>query len=203
LAIRMKVWIDFVCPYCCLGEAAIRQATAGLDVEVVWMPFELRPPPAPPLRIRGEYFQNAWRQVIYPLAERLGITMRMPALDPQPYTRTAFEGLQLARERGLAAEYVRGVFGALFERGLDIGRIDVLAGVARDAGLPEEELIRAQEEGRYAEAHLAELRAAEINGIRAVPTIIAGTQRIEGVPDPERLRQLLQSELQRAGADAV
>src|SRR3978361_108164 len=44
------VWIDFVCPYCLLGERVIRAATEGLDVDVVWMPFELRPQPTTHLR---------------------------------------------------------------------------------------------------------------------------------------------------------
>lgn len=81
---KIRVWIDFVCPYCLLGEALIRAATDGLEVDVVWMPFELRPYPTPTLRLEDNYLPTAWKHGVYPAAERLGVPIRLPTVSPQP-----------------------------------------------------------------------------------------------------------------------
>jgi predicted DsbA family dithiol-disulfide isomerase len=189
----MKVWIDFVCPYCFLAEKPLQEATRGLDVRVEWMPFELRPHPHPTLRPEGEYLQSVWRRSVYPLAASLGIEIQLPAVSPQPYSRLALEGLQFAKERGRATEYVDAVFRAFFQQGLDIGSVDVLKDVARGAGLPDEEFAAALREGRYARSHEEALRRAHELGIRAVPTILVGNRRIEGMPDSEALREILKA----------
>ncbi|MFJ5535503.1 DsbA family oxidoreductase [Vreelandella titanicae] len=44
---QIIVYTDYVCPFCLLAEEAITQAIQGLDVEIRWRPFELRPAPVP------------------------------------------------------------------------------------------------------------------------------------------------------------
>src|SRR3954451_9972020 len=96
----LRVWIDFVCPYCLFGEQVVRKATEGLDVNIVWMPFELREYPTPTLRPEDDYLPRVWKQGVYPAAEQMGIDIRLPTISPQPYTRKAFLGLQYAAENG-------------------------------------------------------------------------------------------------------
>src|SRR5688572_853353 len=84
---KLSVWSDFVCPYCFLAEKPLAEATHGLDIEIEWLPFELRPFPQPTLRPEGEYLQTAWRRSVYPLASRLGVEIRLPDVSPQPYSR--------------------------------------------------------------------------------------------------------------------
>ena len=99
------------------------------------MPFELRPYPTPTLRPEGEYLQSAWRNSVYPLAHRLGVEIRLPAVSPQPYTRLAFEGLEFAKDKGKGHEYNDRVMRAFFQESRDIGSPEVLAELASDAGL--------------------------------------------------------------------
>ena len=47
-----------------VAEFPLKQAIVGRDVEVEWMPFELRPEPHPTLRPEGEYLQRAWSQSV-------------------------------------------------------------------------------------------------------------------------------------------
>src|SRR5687768_13065779 len=136
---RIQVWIDFVCPYCFLAEGPLREATSDLPVEFEWMPFELRPAPQPTLRPEGEYLQTVWKRSVYPMAAAMGVGIRLPEVSPQPYSRLAFEGMQLARTHGKTAAYVDAVLRAFFQESLDIGRIDVLRNIARRVGLPEKE----------------------------------------------------------------
>ena len=45
MSIKIRVYSDCVCPFCDLAEIPLQEAIRGKDVEVEWMPFELRPYP--------------------------------------------------------------------------------------------------------------------------------------------------------------
>ena len=59
------------------------------EVEIIWRAFELRPEPVPTLDPKGDYLERVWGSSVYPLAERLGMTMKLPPL--QPRSRLAHE----------------------------------------------------------------------------------------------------------------
>lgn len=188
----LQVWLDFVCPYCLLGESAIVQASDGLELEIGWMPFELRPYPTPTLRPEDEYLPRVWKQSVYPLAQRMGIPISLPTVSPQPYSRLAFVGYQFAKTHGNGNAYVDAVLKAFFQKNLDIGSADVLATIARDLGLPEHEFATALHEKIYTDMHDAALNIAREKNIRAVPTIEVGGRRFEGVPPVQELRSVLE-----------
>jgi hypothetical protein len=79
----------------------LHEAIQGKDVEVEWMPFELRPEPHPTLRPEGDYLPRAWQQSVYPIARRMGVPITLPPVSPQPHTHLAFEGYQYARDHGM------------------------------------------------------------------------------------------------------
>ncbi|OEJ25406.1 2-hydroxychromene-2-carboxylate isomerase [Streptomyces agglomeratus] len=192
MTVNIKVWSDYVCPFCLLAEEPLLKAVEGEDVEIEWMPFELRPHPVPTLHPEGEYLQTVWKRAVYPMARRMKVDIKLPDVCPQPYTGTAFEGYQFAKEHGKGTAYTPRVLRAFFQEGLDIGRIDVLTGIAAELGLPAEEFRRALEDGTYRQAHQDALATAEKNLIQSVPTIIVGgTHRIEGVPHPAQLRKAI------------
>jgi predicted DsbA family dithiol-disulfide isomerase len=191
---KLRVWSDYVCPFCLLAEKPLEQAVAGLDVEIEWMPFELRPYPVPTLRPEGEYLQRVWATSVYPLARRMRTDITLPDVSPQPYSRPAFEGYQYAREHGVGQEYTPRMLRAFFRENLDIGDLDVLTGVAGELGLDTRGFRTALEEGTCAEAHQAALEEAAALRITSVPTVIvADTYRIEGVPAAARLRHAIET----------
>jgi predicted DsbA family dithiol-disulfide isomerase len=150
------------------------------DVTVEWMPFELRPETHPTLRPEGEYLQRAWNQSVYPLARRMGVDIRLPPVSPQPHTHLAWEGFQFAREHGKGTEYNHRVLVAFFVEGLDIGRPEVLARLAAQAGLDPAAVRTALDERRYRDAHRAALRHAHESGITGVPAFAVGGRLLVG-----------------------
>lgn len=184
----LRVWIDFVCPYCLLGEQVIRAATAGLEVDLVWMPFELRPYPTPTLRPEDEYLPTAWKQGVYPAAERMGVAIRLPTVSPQPYTRKAFLGLQYAVEHGQGDAYVDAVLRAFFQQDRDIGETDVLKAIVAGLGLDPLGLDAVLASPLHGERHDDALRKAYEAGIRAVPSVAIGNRLFSGIPQPDALR---------------
>ena len=108
------------------------------DVAIVWRAFELRPDPVPILDPNGDYLHRVWGNSVYPLAEQLGVEIKLPPV--QPRSRRAHEAAHWARRHGNFREYNDALFRAFFQRGEDIGKTDVLARIASDMGLEGDDL---------------------------------------------------------------
>jgi predicted DsbA family dithiol-disulfide isomerase len=185
MALEIKVYSDYVCPFCFLAEFPLDEAVRGSKqpVSVEWMPFELRPEPVPTLRPEGDYLQQAWSQSVYPIARRMGIPIQLPPISPQPRSTLAFEGYQFARERGKGLEYNHGVLAAFFQDGRNIGQIDVLTEIAGQAGLDESEFAEALRARKYRESHEQALNASYAAGVTSVPTFVIGDRVLVGLQD--------------------
>ena len=151
------------------------------------MPFELRPYPTPSLRPDGEYLQRAWSQSVYPLAEQMGVAIRLPTVSPQPHTHLAFEGLQFAKEHGEGTAYNSRVVRAFFQEDQDIGDVEVLTRLAGEVGLVAQDFRQALNSRRYQEAHQRALNQASEMNITAIPAFQIGEHLLFGVQPKETL----------------
>ncbi len=192
LSQQIIVYTDYVCPFCLLAEGAIAQATEGLDVEIRWRPFELRPAPVPTLKVEDPYLPTVWRESVYPMAEKLGVTITLPNISPQPRTDKAFEVFAMAEEQGLGHAYSMAALKAFFQQERDIGDPEVLADIGESVGLERQAVLDALAKGSYREQHQAAQRhAVEEARIQSVPTLVIDGEVIQGVPDPEALKRFL------------
>lgn len=179
----ITIYVDYVCPYCLLAERVIANVIGNRDIRIHWRAFELRPDPKPTLRPEDPYLPAIWGKSVYPLAERLGVPIRLPSISPQPRTGKAFELLAMAQDKGLDHAYSMRVLRAFFQEDRDIGRQEVLLELAADAGLDPDEARQGLESGAFAERHREALRhACDEMAIAAVPTIVIGTQVFRGTP---------------------
>jgi predicted DsbA family dithiol-disulfide isomerase len=200
MSLPIQVYSDYVCPFCFLAEKPLEEAVEGKDVRVEWRPFELRPAPHPTLRPEGDYLQTAWRESVYPLAERMGVKIVLPRVSPQPHTGLAFEGFHYAREHGRGDDYNHRMFTAFFQDEKDIGDLDVLTGLAAEVDLDAEDFRSSLESGRYQEAQRAALRHAyEEAGITSVPTLVIGDRALAGLPRSDALARIIDEELAKSG----
>jgi len=157
---------------------------------VVWKAFELRPDPAPSLDPAGEYLTRVWRDSVYPLAERLGMTMRLPPI--QPRSRRAHEAAKWAQTQNQFAAYNEALFRAFFERGEDISDIDVLAKLARDLGLDDLTLRVALESKQFEPSVVADEGEAAELGVHAVPAFVFNRRfALTGVRPVTALEQMV------------
>ncbi len=196
MTVKIKVYSDYVCPFCFLAEDPLLQATQGKDVEVEWMPFELRPDPNEPLRPDEPYIQRAFHQSVKPMAERMGVNIVLPQMSPHPRTHLAFEGFQFAQEHGKGGAYNHRLFKAFFQEEQDIGNVDVLTKLAGEVGLDEAQFRAALESRTYQEAHQKALHHAYNEAqIKVVPTVVIGDQVLEGLRSKEAFEQVINAEL--------
>jgi predicted DsbA family dithiol-disulfide isomerase len=172
--IRITVWSDYVCPFCYLEEPVLNRVRAeyGQTLDLQWRAFELRPAPTPTLDPAGDYLKTIWDQAVYPMAQRRGMTLRLPPL--QPRSRRAFELAEFAQTNDRFDDVHRGIFKAFFEDGRNIDGLDTLIEIGTAAGLNGAAVRVALEQGLYRERVIQDEREAANIGITAVPTVMIG-----------------------------
>jgi predicted DsbA family dithiol-disulfide isomerase len=164
--------------------------TSDPEIEAVWRAFELRPDPVPTLDPKGDYLERAWTKSVYPLAERLGVTMKLPPI--QPRSRLAHEAARWARTQGRFDDLHAEIFRAFFERGEDIGKPEVLVALASKSGLDTESLRRALDTREFEPSVLADEREAAELGVSGVPAFVAARRAaVSGVQPVDTLKQLV------------
>jgi predicted DsbA family dithiol-disulfide isomerase len=162
------------------------------NVELIWRAFELRPDPVPMIDPKSEYLQRVWSDSVAPLARRLGITMRFPPVKPR--TRLAHEAAHWARAQSRFEDYHYEIFRAFFERGEDIGEVDVLIAIAQKLELDSDSLLKALTNRELAASVLADEHEAAFLGVSGVPAFIANRKAaLSGVQPFENLRRLIES----------
>lgn len=189
--VTLEIFSDYVCPFCRLAEPALQQVLAEDDgVDVIWRSFELRPDTRPALDPNAEYLHRVWESSVYPLAQTLGVTMKLPPV--QPRTRRTHEAAHWARSIGRFDDYHREILTAFFERGGGIGEIDVLVALADSLGMPGEELRKALV-GREFEQHVIDdEELAKHTDVGSVPAFVAnGRYGVIGVQPAGVLRDLI------------
>ncbi|MBJ7895062.1 DsbA family oxidoreductase [Bacillus atrophaeus] len=196
MTVHIKVYSDYVCPFCYVGKASFEEAIKGKDVEVEWLPFELRPSPAPQLDpVNDPAKQQMWKTSIEPMAQKLGVDIKFPNVSPHPYTDLAFEGFHFAKEHNKGHEYNTRVFTAFFQEEQNIGDIEVLTKLAEEVGLDGERLKAALESRTYQGTQQKALQHAyEEADITAVPTFIIGDEKIPGAASKEMFEKIIEQE---------
>jgi predicted DsbA family dithiol-disulfide isomerase len=162
------------------------------DVKLIWHAFELRPEPVPMIDPNSDYLRRVWSDSVAPLAERLGVTMSFPPVKPR--TRLTHQAAHWARAQGRFDDYHDEMFRAFFERGEDIGDVDVLAALALAIGLDSKSLRQALISHEFSASVLADEHEAAGLGVSGVPAFIANRKAaLSGVQPVENLRKLIES----------
>ena len=174
-----------------MAEPAVNElAKAETDVEFIWRAFELRPEPVPTLPPDGEYLHRVWNSSVYPMAKSLGITMKLPPV--QPRSRLALEAAHWARTVGEFEAMNTEIFRAFFERGENIGEINVLVSLASKLGLDSQSMRRALEIREFDQSVVEDEQTAQMIGLGGVPAFVANRKvALSGVQPLENLKKMV------------
>ena len=193
---------DLACPWCFLGLVRLERARAlrpDFPVRVRWRPFLLNPQMPPEGMDRAEYVRRKFGGNASEIYRRIeesgradGVSFAFERMPRTPNTTRAHRLILFAEERGAADAVIRGLFRALFQEGRDVGRPEVLADVAAEAGLDRDEVLEFLLGDRLARDVSAAHQQAERAGIRGVPVFIVDREHaITGAQPPEILADLL------------
>lgn len=185
-----RFYFDYLDPLSYLVDRELRAVLDGAStLELERVPLELCPPPEPLLDPDGRRWRERWEAARRIAADREPVTLDEPRI--LPWTRKAHELVAHARESGKGEEIHRALFEALFARGLDIGRVDVLVGLAGEAGLDAMETKAVLDVDRHAE-EVATLRRVALEAAGGEPPVVArGGERLRGFHNREALRTFL------------
>lgn len=181
------LFYDYVDPLAYLVERELAVLPGPLP-PVARIPLELRPPPAPLTDPDAPEWRERWERAEREAA-RLGIGLAGPTLIP--WTRKAHELVLHAAAKGVGAAAHRLVFEAVFTRGADVGRVDVLVGLARELGLDPMEAKAVLDVDRYAAQVAAGRDLAARSGVAASPALVSPRGTLQGFHNRDALRTFL------------
>ena len=199
----VRVYADYVCPFCHLGYASLDAYRADRDASLSteWHPFDLqghkrRPDGSLDDSVDDgkddEYYEEA-RENVRRLAEEYDVELAEELrtdVDAYDAQRVA---LRARDEHPEAFEaFHRGVFDALWEEGHDVGDPEVLADVAEEAGLPSGYVADTLADDDSAAALEDAFGAAAEFGITGVPTFEYDGYAARGAVPPEQLARLVE-----------
>jgi predicted DsbA family dithiol-disulfide isomerase len=106
----------------------------------------------------------------------------------------ALQAAEFSREQGRFGPFHAALFSAYFSRGLDIGDLDVLSEIGRNAGLDAEAMRNAVQSGKYLPTLEKAKEDAARFGVTGVPTfIIEDKKSVVGAQPLDVFRKALRS----------
>lgn len=179
---------DFTCPWSWLGMAQLTRALGNLSGDVQtrlrWHPFRMAQPNAnqAPRTFHDYLAERLPQGISVPFAEKslteagreLGIDFHFEKLGPLPSTSEAHRLVQLAMNEGNHANVAAEIFRAYFERGADIGDVQVLARIGAEAGVSDKTLQAFRETRAGDNALVGSEERLRGFGVRTVPNLLFG-----------------------------
>lgn len=190
---KITVWADVRCPWCWIGHRQLGRAIQklGRDVSIEYKSYLLEPdgPPRPGITVRDaatsswgltESSWNTKRDNIIEAGTKESLNIRIDtALTVD--SRTAHRLLKLAALRNLDVHRAWDVmYASHFVDNLDIGNWQVLRSIGDRMGLADNDIAELLDTDSYSEAVLAYHLEGQAVGVRSVPTVMIGTQRVNG-----------------------
>lgn len=178
----IEFWIDYIDPASWVMHRRLRAAThSGGDLaacELRVMGREIRPPAATPIDPASE----PWQRYVASIHEVAGDDMQDYSV-PQllPHTRKAHELAIHAAGRDSRPAVDSAIFHAALVDGRDIGRVDVLVGLAEDIGFDRTETRAVLDVDRYTDDVVRMRETAASQGVVGVPTMVCDGRALEGV----------------------
>lgn len=211
--IDIKIWSDFTCPYCYLGEMhlfnAIRDLGVSDRVTVSYKAFELDPtmPAEMVMTVEERMAEKCHLKPleiqhrlthIYELGRSLGLDFDMKN-QKFSNTRLAHRLMKLAAQRyDTATVYAlnTALFDAVFSRGISLGNTTELTNIALEAGLKKQDVQELIGSDIYTDEVIADEREAESRRIGGVPNFVFNDKRVvPGMISTEDFKDLLKEEL--------
>lgn len=192
--LRISVFLDYVCPFCYVGNHRLLRLEDTYDLRVNWAYIEIHPHTplegvAPEALDYTPQRRAALDTALATLATADGLTLAPRRIVPN--TRHAMRLAEAAKDLGRAPFYRlhNTLFHAYFVEGRDIGNDAVLHDIAAECGLPAELPGRAWSENAALDARFARYQAfAAAAGVSGVPTFSFGRNVLPGVQSEETLR---------------
>lgn len=176
MAVTLRLYSDFVCPFCFVAEqSTVPRLRDELGVVVDWRGFPLHPrTPKGGMPLTALFPASrvpAAKEHLRQFAARFGVTGIVHP-DHIPNTRRVLAMAEWARGQGKLEEFRRAGMEAHWRGGNGLETDADLRRVAESVGLPGDEALAASDDARYLTEVDARIREAHELGVTGIPTFI-------------------------------
>jgi predicted DsbA family dithiol-disulfide isomerase len=209
---NLEIFSDLICPWCFIGKRRLDEALAtgvGEGVNIIWRAYQLYPDIPEGGMDRAEFLRQrypggspaAGRSRIEEEAGRIGIDMAFERIGRMPNTFLGHRLLHHARQAGVQHELADNLFTAYFERGEDVGALEVLVDEAESVGLNRAETAAYLASDAGTDEVRREIERASMIGVTGVPCFVfAGAYALPGAQEPEVIAQVIERAKVRLGS---
>ncbi len=203
---KIELWLDFVCPYCYMGEKMLTKALEELELkdsaEISYRSFQLNVNAVslPKIGINehtvkkyGVTYEQAkaTNDGLIQMALDVGLHFKLDELQ-RGNTRLAHETFKYAESIGLGQEMVDRLFAAYFEEGKNISTKQNLIKLATEINIPENDISEALEKKIYRKSLLEDQQQGIDMEIDSIPYIIFDDEIvISGEQSIEKLKKVI------------
>ena len=174
--IKMKLFTDYICPWCYLGDAVVKSLKDDYDIEIDHVGFELHPDTAPEGNDLLKQFPGSNEMFDHLRVRGKQYGLAFAHLTILPNSRNALLVGEYAKEIGKGESFVLAMWEAYFKDGKNIGERQVILDTANKVGITEEEVDMALQNAKYAASLEKNMREGMKYGINSVPTFIVEEQ---------------------------
>lgn len=210
MKLTIAITSDFICPWCLVVEKRLSRAISlvhpAVEVDRLWLPFELNPQMLETGMDRKiyrtqkfgswEYSQMLDSKTVQ-ATQADDINFRYNLMRVTPNTRKAHRLTWWAGKQGKATQMAERILVAYFTEGQDIGNVEILSNLAAEIGIDatQAKVFLNSDEGIQEIADLEQQAIAQ--GIHSVPTVRIGREIISGA----QLMEVFVAALQKAVED--
>ena len=194
MSIKIKVFSDYIWPFCYVGKGIVEKLEKEYDLEVEWSGLEIHPEtPKEGLSLSEKFSTDNLENMLNDLnhsGSLYGISFG--ELDQMPNSHNALEAAEFARSYGKVKEYHSLLMDAYFRDLKDIGDLDVLGELGKTLQLNKDELIDAVKNRTYETTLDNNAKDAHTMEISSTPTFVINNKySIVGAQPIEEFRKLL------------
>ena len=207
---KIKIWGDFVCPFCYAGKEQLKSAIDSLDesIELEIMSFELAPGVEDNNTMRmadvlekqfgmSQEDQERNSKQVNAMIENAGLEINSSDLKFSN-TLKAHTLTQYFKEQGKAYEFASAVYHAYFVEGAYLNKTETLNELGKQFGLSEEEVKDITESQDWIDKVHSDQRKAQERNVQSVPYVLIDDRfALSGAQSKESYRSAIKEVLNK------
>ena len=194
MSIKVKIFSDYIWPFCYVGKGIVEELEKEYDLEVEWLGLEIHPEtPMEGVNLEEKFSKPNLEHMLTNLNRSGSLYgINFGRLEQMPNSHNALEAAEFAKAHGRSKEYHTLLMEAYFTNLKDIGNLEVLGELGNTLDLNKESLITAVKNRDYETALNNSAKDAHSMGINSTPTFVINNKySIVGAQPIEEFRKLL------------
>lgn len=194
MAIDVRIFSDFTCPFCYIGAGMIEELKLEFEISEEWVGYELHPETPKEGVLLVERFPDYDLDALF---EELRIKggkygCEFGNITLLSNSRMALEACEFAKDHGKHDIFHTAMFRAYFSQARDIGQISVVLDVGAQVGLDTNKLLKALTKRRYEDRLEKGHEEGALYDVSVLPTFVFNEKdKIVGLRSIEIFRQLI------------